>query len=97
MAKDNEKLEINVKIDGMKESIDQLLAFCREMADRALMDKEKEEIENHKEKWEAEKEIVKKEFSRVGDMLKKAKPGTPEYLSLVEDLYKLKNIMGYWD
>ena len=87
----NEKLDLNITIEGMKESFDALLSFCREMADR---EKEKEEP---KETWKEQKDIVKNEFNRIGYMLERAKPGTPEYSSLINNLRELKNTMGYWD
>ena len=89
------KLDINVKIDGMKDSMDQLLAFCREMADKETQREEKRDLKETEDRWAEEKEIVKSEFDRVGNLLKKAKPGTDEYYKLTESLYKLKNIIGY--
>ena len=100
MAKD--KVEVSVTVEGMTETaevikngIDAVLSFAREMADREKERKEKEDLP--KEDWANEKDLVKKEFARVCKLMEKAKPGTQEYHALAEDLYKVKNVVGYWD
>lgn len=92
MAKEK-SIEASITIEGMAEGFRQFIDFCREMADA---DKKKMKDEAKEDIWAEEKELVREQFNRVVECMKKAKPGTDEYYQLSRDLYQLKNIVDFW-
>lgn len=104
MTKEKKDIQINasLSLEGMQEMMNELIAFCREMADKQDKREEKRQQERaakrQRENWNAEKNVVKTEFARIGELLAKAKPGTDEYRKLTEDLKRLKDLTGYgWE
>ncbi len=104
MTKEKKDIQINARLnmEGMQETMENLISLCREMADRQAQREERMDREraakNKRETWDEQKEIVKTQFNRVGELLANAKPGTDEYRKLTEDLKRLKDLTGYgWE
>lgn len=93
MSKEN--LNVNVKIEGLNEAMDKLISFTREIADREMLKEEKENLEENKEKWEEEKAIIKSEFKRISDLMKKTDPATQKYADLANNLERIRCLIGY--
>lgn len=97
MAKENTIISektIDKILDALKEMQEKSLQSTREL--NVERDEYREAVKENK--WKEEKDMVKAEFKRVCDEMKKVKPSTEEYYQLAKNLQQLKSVIGYsWD
>lgn len=94
MGKENKNL-VNLSIS--EDFIERLFGLMENLADRTdKLEKQKiiQEAED-REYYKSEKEMVKKEFDRICEIMSKTDPLTNEYRKLADSLNDVKRVIGY--
>ncbi len=86
MAKKEEKIMENI--------ITPIVEVITKFGDKA-MEMEEKKMED-KENWDEQKEMVKAEYARIVELMKKSEPGSEKYEKLARALYSVKNVMTGW-
>lgn len=74
--------------------IDKLISAMEQQADKGNEQYEKRETLKNAE-WKNEKELIKKEFARISDLMAKEDPASERYSDLAKALYKVREIIGF--
>ena len=93
MAKKSENREETLTItEGMVEKIINGIKGIAEMS----FEKEEKSKVKEEAKFKDEQEMVKAEFARIIEEMKKLDPKTEEYQELAQSLYKINSILTGW-
>ena len=100
MAKEINAIISDKMVSEVVKTIKEVSEKAIESSERMSMEKAVMEIENErreKEKFKEQEDMMKTEFERVYNKLKKETPGTKEYHELLDNLNDIKRIIkgGY--
>ena len=93
MGKKSENREESLTItEGMVEKI---INGIKRIVETSFEKEEKQKMKEE-EKFKDEQKMVKEEFARIIEQMKKLDPKTKEYQDLAQALYKIKCILTGW-